>query len=243
MKNKIETLSFDYTIRRSQRAKKTRIVVTQEKIQVVAPLLVSKSKIQAFVKSQQNWIASAKKKIDARKRIKKLAPEIYKDGVEIPYRGKQTQIRLYPYTSKKVKIELNQHKIDVFIPIETEEKDKNELVRLSLENWMKNQAKKEVIGFVELHAKKYQLHPRYISIKTQKSRWGSCGIHNDININWLLILAPLQVMEYVVVHELCHIKERNHSPKFWHLVGLHLPDYQAQRNWLKKEGRRLMQGL
>ena len=87
------------------------------------------------------------------------------------------------------------------------------------------------------------LYPRFIKIKTQKSRWGSCGIHNDINLNWLLILAPPQVMEYVVIHELCHIKERNHSQKFWLLVKSHLADYQIQRNWLKKEGRRLMQGL
>jgi predicted metal-dependent hydrolase len=108
---------------------------------------------------------------------------------------------------------------------------------------MKNQAKTEVMRFIELHAKKYHLYPRFIRIKTQKSRWGSCGIHNDINLNWLLVLAPPQVMEYVVVHELCHIKERNHSQKFWHLVKLHLPDYQIQRNWLKKEGRCLMLGL
>ncbi len=59
---------------------------------------------------------------------------------------------------------------------------------------------------------KYQLYPRLVKIKTQKSRWGSCGIHNDIHINWLLIMAPPEVLEYVVVHELCHIKEEIIQP-------------------------------
>ncbi len=243
MKKKTETLLFDYIIRRSQRAKKTRIVVTPEKIEVVAPLLVSKRKIHAFVKSQQNWIASAREKVEASKQVKKLAPTIYKDGVEVPYRGKQTQLTFHLCPTKKIKIEFNKQKINIFVPAEIAEQDRSEFVRLSLISWMKNQAKTEVMRFIELHAKKYHLYPRFIRIKTQKSRWGSCGIHNDINLNWLLILAPPQVMEYVVVHELCHIKERNHSQKFWHLVKLHLPDFQIQRNWLKKEGRCLMLGL
>ena len=209
----------------------------------MAPLLVSKRKIHAFVKAQQNWIASAREKIEARKPIEKLVPTIYKNGVEVPYLGKQTQLRLISCPSKRVKIEFNKQKIDVFLPVEIAEQDRSEFVRLSLISWMKNQAKKEVMGFVNLHSEKYHLYPRFIRIKTQKSRWGSCGIHNDINLNWLLILAPPQVMEYVVVHELCHIKERNHSARFWHLVESHLPDYQIQRNWLKKEGSRLMLGI
>jgi len=240
-----KTLSFNYTIRHSRRAKKTRIVVTPEKIEVVAPLLVSKRKIHAFVKSQQKWITSAKKKVEAKKQVSSLAPKVYSDGAEIPYLGQQTKLKLIPFLAKKVKIEfdLNTRQIDFFVPSKITEKDKNEYVRLSLINWMKSQAEREVMVFVNLHAKKYHLYPRYIRIKTQKSRWGSCGIHNDINLNWLLILAPPKVMEYVVVHELCHIKERNHSPRFWSLVESHLPDYQLQRNWLKKEGSRLMLGL
>ena len=103
MKKKTETLLFNYTIRRSQRAKKTRIVVTPEKIEVVAPLLVSKRKIHAFVKSQQNWIASAREKVEASKQVKKLAPTIYQDGVEVPYRGKQTPTKVSFMPIKKNK--------------------------------------------------------------------------------------------------------------------------------------------
>nr|WP_305906692.1 M48 family metallopeptidase [Methylomarinum sp. Ch1-1]MDP4519390.1 M48 family metallopeptidase [Methylomarinum sp. Ch1-1] len=108
---------------------------------------------------------------------------------------------------------------------------------------MKEQARKEVTLYVEKHGQRHRLYPRSIRIKTQKSRWGSCGIHDDINMNWLLIIAPPAVMEYVVVHELCHIRHRNHSQDFWQLVEDHLPDYRRHRNWLKQHGHSLMLGL
>lgn len=116
-------------------------------------------------------------------------------------------------------------------------------IKDALIRWMKKQSKVQVEHWVKQHAERKQLFPQTIKIKTQKSRWGSCGIHNDININWLLIIAPPEILEYVVVHELCHIKIRNHSAHFWALVGEHLPDYQQRRQWLKKHGSSLMMGL
>ena len=245
----IKTLAFQYKIRRSQRAKKTRIVVTAEKIEVVAPLRVSARKIHAFVESQQDWIVAATDKIVAKKqKISRLSPEFYTDGIAIPYQGKQTRISLKSHalnsgTLKKVKIEFNEQQLNIYLPAKYEGENNSELIRLSLIDWMKKQAFKTVNEYVVLHTHKYNLTPRYIKIKTQKSRWGSCGIHNDINLNWLLMLAPPEVMEYVVVHELCHIKERNHSARFWQLLAAHLPDYQRQRNWLRQNGMSLMQGL
>jgi len=116
-------------------------------------------------------------------------------------------------------------------------------LKQALERWLKKQALQKVKDFVQLHAVKRQLWPRTMTIKTQKSRWGSCGIHNDIHINWLLIMAPPEVLEYVVVHELCHIEVRNHSPKFWALVHEHLPMYKQSRQWLKQHGSQLMRVL
>jgi predicted metal-dependent hydrolase len=72
------------------------------------------------------------------------------------------------------------------------------------------------------------------------TRWGSCGPKGDININWLLALAPESVLEYVVVHEICHLRERNHSAAFWALVAQHLPHYAKERAWVKAHGGALM---
>ena len=80
-----------------------------------------------------------------------------------------------------------------------------------------------------------------ITIRNQKTRWGSCSGKGNLNFNCLLMLTPPEVIDYVVVHELCHRKEMNHSKAFWHEVAKILPDYKKHMQWLKKEGGRIMQ--
>jgi predicted metal-dependent hydrolase len=81
---------------------------------------------------------------------------------------------------------------------------------------------------------------RRITIRSQKTRWGSCSSSGNLNFNCLLLLAPPEVLDYVVVHELCHRKEMNHAPRFWAEVGRVLPDYKKRNKWLKENGSRLM---
>jgi predicted metal-dependent hydrolase len=147
-----------------------------------------------------------------------------------------------PSKLKNAKVEF----VDGFIahiPESLVAENQSDAIKGALERWMKKQVKAHVEQLVNRHAARKQLFPQSIKIKTQKSRWGSCGIRNDININWLLVMAPVEVLEYVVVHELCHIQQRNHSQLFWALVAEHLPDYQQRRHWLKKHGSQLMRGL
>lgn len=78
-----------------------------------------------------------------------------------------------------------------------------------------------------------------VTIREQKSRWGSCSSKHNLNFNWKLIMAPPQVLEYVVIHELCHLVEFNHSPRFWELVKRQMPEYEAWKKWLKVHGAEL----
>ena len=80
-----------------------------------------------------------------------------------------------------------------------------------------------------------------IRIADQKTRWGSCSSRGTISYNWHLILLPENILDYVVVHELCHLLEMNHSPRFWSQVEKILPDYRDRRNWLKKKGGTYLQ--
>jgi predicted metal-dependent hydrolase len=82
-----------------------------------------------------------------------------------------------------------------------------------------------------------------ISIRKQRSRWGSCSREGNLNFNCLLMLAPEEVLDYVIVHELCHLKEMNHSKKFWAEVKKVLPDYELSYSWLRKHGSELMAQL
>jgi len=77
-----------------------------------------------------------------------------------------------------------------------------------------------------------------VTIRDQKTRWGSCSSQGNLNFNWRLLLMPEDVMEYVVVHELAHRREMNHSAAFWNIVEIYLPDYRTRRQWLKENGNR-----
>lgn len=83
------------------------------------------------------------------------------------------------------------------------------------------------------------LAPTSVRINNAKTRWGSCGAKGRLNFTWRLILAPVEVIDYVVVHELMHLVERNHSQRFWRRVGEIIPAYQARRRWLRKNGSRI----
>lgn len=232
-----------YSIRRSQRAKKMRIIVSMNKVEIVAPLKTPEKKIYQFVESNEQWIISALEKIATRPvKLNNLQPVLYTDGIDIYYQGQVYKLSIKTSTLKRVKIEFNDC-IIAYIPETQSTLDCSESIKNALVIWMKKQIKLHVLQWVNHHATKKNLYPRSINIKTQKSRWGSCGINNDIQINWLLMMAPPEVLEYVVVHELCHIQERNHSQNFWSLVALHLPDYKHRQQWLKQHGSQLMQGL
>jgi predicted metal-dependent hydrolase len=79
-----------------------------------------------------------------------------------------------------------------------------------------------------------------IEIRDQRSRWGSCSTRGTLSFNWRLVLAPFEVLDYVVVHELCHLREPNHSRRFWRLVESRRPDWRAQREWLNEHGPELL---
>ena len=79
-----------------------------------------------------------------------------------------------------------------------------------------------------------------IEIRAQRARWGSCSTTGTLSFNWRLVLAPLEVLDYVVVHELCHLRVPNHSPRFWRLVESRRPDWRRQREWLNEHGPELL---
>lgn len=240
-----QTAPLNYQLRRSNRAKKTRIVVTHDRIEVVAPHDVPEQRIRAFVTAQRDWIDAARRRIaDRARQIPTLAPAHYASGAKIPYQGRLLTLGIEPQNIKTMRIRMQDaERLIIYLPRSMMEMDHQRCIKQALESWMKQQARQYATTLIERHAPTFDLQPRSLRIKTQKSRWGSCGPKNDINLNWLLILAPPSIIEYVVVHELCHIRHKNHSKDFWQLVAAHLPDYLHHREWLKRHGTQLMQGL
>lgn len=104
-------------------------------------------------------------------------------------------------------------------------------------------ARKVIPERTEYFAREMGLRYEKITIRRQKTRWGSCSSKGNLNFNCLLMLTPPEVLDYVVVHELCHLKEMNHSPRFWKEVEMVMPDYPKQRKWLRDNGKYLIERL
>ena len=105
--------------------------------------------------------------------------------------------------------------------------------------WYKKRALEKIKERVDWYSKSTGWYPTSIKVNSAQTRWGSCGSQGALNFTWRLIMAPLAVIDYVVVHELAHIHERNHSSKFWNKVKTVLPDYKEREKWLKENRKHL----
>ena len=106
--------------------------------------------------------------------------------------------------------------------------------------WYRIQAFKKIAERVNYYANIAQLRYKTVKLTSANKRWGSCSYKGSLNINWRLIMSPSNVLDYVVVHELVHLVEKNHSKQFWNKVQIILPDYKEYRNWLKQKGNMLV---
>ena len=108
---------------------------------------------------------------------------------------------------------------------------------------LKKQAAVKIGSYLDYYGRLMRVSYGNVTIRSQRTRWGSCSRNGNLNFNCLLMLVPDEVMQYVVVHELCHRKEMNHSPRFWKEVERVLPDYKQYRKWLKDHERELIDRL
>ena len=109
----------------------------------------------------------------------------------------------------------------------------------AIDRWYRRQARKEVLTSVDREAKRLNLAYQSFAIRDPKTRWGSCSRRRNLSFSWRLMIAPVEVLDYVVVHELCHLQEPNHSKAFWRLLEAVMPGWQEHDRWLREHGREL----
>ena len=193
-------------------------------ISIKAPIFCSNKEIDNFIKSKKNWITKTKKHI-------KNAPTL----IKIPFKIGDTLYYLGdPYIIKNksrsiIKTIDTQNNI-LFNITNTSNPHEEILTQL------KKIASDILLDRIDNISKKVKLHPKKTTIKSLKSRWGSCSSLKNINLNWKLIHAPINIIDYVIIHELCHLTHMNHSKQFWLLVKKFDPNYQSHQSWLKKNG-------
>jgi len=194
---------------------------------VRAPILATMDYIENVINKKRDWITKKQKEIA--KRSEKFAKKEFVNGEGFLYLGET-------YKLKFVKLQENEVVFDKKFYLS--EKNKSESKKI-LENWYEKEAFRKITQRVEFFAKKSGFKYKEIKLSNATTRWGSCSIDGNLNFTWRIIMAPLRVIDYVVVHELAHLRHRNHSSKFWTTVKTILPNYEKEKEWLKNNGHLL----
>lgn len=238
----LDLLRTDYRLveKRSQRARRIRIEVrSSAEVWLVIPRWASLRQAQAFLDERRSWVEQKLAEQRLRRAAQPLDAEVMRwDGRDrIPLRGIETAVLVEPASLRRIGLRLEEGAIRLFCPPE-QLADHGKLEK-ALRQALKAEALRDARRWLAEEAARLQVHYQGPRIADQRSLWGSCAASGLISLSWRLVLAPPEVFRYVVVHELCHLRHRDHSDQFWALVVQQMPGYEAQYRWLRDHGARL----
>ncbi|RUM29735.1 MAG: M48 family peptidase [Aquifex sp.] len=189
-----------------------------------APYDIDEETLLKVMLKHEKWI---RKKIEEIKsRDPKVRKKEFVNGEGFLYLGKSYKLKIVDEQDVPLRFDNGFYLLREYLPV----------ARNIFINWYKERAYEKIKERVEFYAQKRGLKYNCINITNAEKRWGSCSDKGNLNFSWRLIMAPLPVIDYVVVHELVHLVEKNHSKEFWNKVKLLMPDYEKYKNWLKKYG-------
>lgn len=221
-----------YIVTRSSR--KT-IGITIDKnglVKVTSPYRVSESYINELLHKKSSWIQKKIAELEC-EAAKASSPKRFVNGEAFLYLGKVFELKICRNSNcKKATIKLDGKNIVIDVPLSCDADSIKKTLRL----WYVEQFKDIASERINYYSSTIGVFPRKVTIREQKTRWGSCSSKGNINLNWKLIMASLEVLDYVIVHELCHMIVMNHSEEFWKIVGDYSPQYKNYRVWLKHNG-------
>ncbi len=218
-------MSASFELIRSRRRTIALIVQSDGRLVVRAPLRAPEATIQAFVGSKAAWI----RKKQAQARATRLPERQYREGEQFWYLGQTYPLRLVPHQRPALQ----------FGTAFRLARSAQPRARAAFVRWYKVRAAEVLAERVERAAQAYGFEVGRVRITSARSRWGSCSPQGTLSFTYRLVMAPVEVIDYVVVHELVHLKIKNHSPAFWSRVAALMPDYRRHLTWLKKNGHLL----
>lgn len=225
--------TIEYAVRYSRRKTMEIGVEPPDLVTVVAPEGTTEEAIRALVQTKAKWIVEKLYDV-SRIQHQKLNRE-YVNGESFLYLGRNhTMLIVEDRTLRRATVKLYQGKFR----LETPDRDQKRLER-AMERWYRTKARERIEDRIQYYQDYFPVHPSRLIIKDQKRRWASCTSKQELIFNWRVVMAPMPVLDYVVVHEMCHLLMRDHSKEFWNMLERILPDYQERREWLRQYGVRM----
>lgn len=221
----IQGNGFVAVVTRTARTKSATIKVEGGVVMVVVPETLVQERIVRLLDDKARWI---KEKLALHFQEHSKSDKQYVSGESFSYLGRNYRLKVNKGQYEPVKLSRGRFTVTLRIG-----SDNPELIQDSLTSWYKQHAQAKLIEKAKRYADIIGVTYASVGIKLYKSRWGSCTVDGNIDFNWHIIMAPNRIVDYVVVHELCHLIHHDHSPKFWKQVERILPDYSECKEWLK----------
>ncbi|HIF9273382.1 TPA: M48 family metallopeptidase [Photobacterium damselae] len=219
-------------VNRTKRTKTATINVVEGEVSITVPKALDMSRIVQIVESKHTWIIE---KLAIHEQATPKREKAFVSGEGFSYLGRNYRLKIN--TGDYQSVRLIQGRLAITLP---DDIDHGIYARKGLITWYKRQAEKKIREKVERYAHIVGVETGVIRIKSFKSRWGSCTPYGDLEFNWVIMMAPNRVVDYVVIHELCHLIQMDHSPQFWREVERVMPDYFEHKEWLKDNGHKLV---
>lgn len=219
-----------YELRRTATASERRITVTPGHIEVLALTTDDDAAIDDFLNRKRQWLFNTLRELETKAAKRPVVPR-FMTGSKIPYRGRMSRLTVRRHDGAHVEIDYRNGFL-VDLPSWVRDEDSDGIVATEIKLWLKRKVRRDVMEIASAYGKKFGLKPRAIRVADMKTGWGACGPSGSILINWTLVFAPKAVLEYLVAHELAHLKVRSHGPDFWAHLATLLPDYERSKGWL-----------
>lgn len=229
-----------YELRRSATAAERRITVTPGHVEVLALTTDGDDDITGFLDRKRQWLFNTVRDMERITAGRHAVPR-FTTGSKIPYRGRNMPLTVRRTDAERATVTYRNGFI-VDLPHWTGDTP-DPLVASELKHWLKQRARRDVKEIADEIGKKHGLTPRSIRVADFVNGWGSCGPEGNVLINWHLIFAPRKVLEYVVAHELAHLRHRSHGAEFWERVELVARNFQAAKAWLDRNENILTSGF
>lgn len=236
----IGKVKIPYTLYKSSKAKNVSISIRNQRVRVAVPTGFTFAYAKDFLENNKEWVLKHFQKQSLAEDASTFPPKKFISGEKFLYRGRSYPLVVEEISTSPCYALFKGSRIYAYIPSNLLPNEQSALVQNILQKWYINQAGKLLPEQVDYYAKQLGLSYEKLKIKDQKTRWGSCSGKGNINLNWRIIMTPNQVIAYVIIHELCHLRFMNHSKDFWNLVEHYLPDYKEWRTWLKVNGSMLL---
>lgn len=217
---------LDINIERTERRKTVSIFIERDgSVKVLAPISVSEEKIEAAVKSKEYQIFSKLAKWNELNQGK--VKREYVNGQSFLYLGRNYRLKITEKQNVPLKISGG------FFVLDKEYLPKAEKI---FKDFYREKALRKIQDRLALLGEKFSHKPTYIKVLELQNRWASWTPKNGLNFHWKCIMAPISVLDYIIVHEMVHLTYPNHSPEFWNELDKKMPDYREQETWLKRNG-------